>query len=203
MKSTTLTVAAAAMVIFVQSAQAREHHHDHRHHHSLMASRGIFVGERQHQTDCSLLRPPTSRRARSCIGGAIKRVRLPGAAGRCVASSASIRVRHSTWRATGRIGAGRDRPELARWWYGRTMSARSSVSKTENGSSNPATTAMRFAPALARSRARLRSGGVDCPSSSPFLESKRPPGYRAAQFSKNAVRAIRLLPSAARPSGNL
>ena len=46
MKSTTLTVAAAAMVIFVQSAQAREHHHDHRHHHSLMASRGIFVGER-------------------------------------------------------------------------------------------------------------------------------------------------------------
>src|SRR5262249_10526394 len=87
MKSTTLTVAAAAMVIFVQSAQAREHHHDHRHHHSLMASRGIFVGERATPNGLFAFRPPTSRRARSCIGGAIKRVRLPGAAGRCVASS--------------------------------------------------------------------------------------------------------------------
>ena len=110
-------------------------------------------------------------------------------------------VRHSTWRATGRIGAGRDRPELARWWYGRAMSARSSVSKTENGSSNPATTAMRFAPALARLPARLRSGGVDRPSSSPFLESKGPPKYRAAQFLKDTVRAIGLLPSAACCSG--
>ena len=185
MKSTTLTVAAAAMVIFVQSAQARERHHGHRHHHSLMASRGTFVGERATSNGLFAFAAANCR-ALPYIGGAIKRVRLPGAAGRCVALSASIRVRHSTWRATGRIGAGRDRPELARWWYGRTMSARSSVSKTENGSSNPATTAMRFAPALARLPARLRSGGVDRPSS-PFLESKGPPKYRAAQFLKNTV----------------
>jgi len=166
-----------------------------------MASRGTFVGGRA--TPNGLLAFATANVPSSATVYRGRNQARPAAcaAGRCVASLASIPVRHSIWRATGRIGAGRDRPELARWWYGRTMSARSSVSKTENGSSNPATTAMRFAPALARSPARLRSGGVDRPSSSPFLESKGPPKYRAAQFLKNAVRAIRLLPSAARCSG--
>jgi hypothetical protein len=44
---------------------------------------------------------------------------------------------------------------------GRTTSERSSVNKTANGSSSQAMTAMRFAPALARSPARLRSDGVN------------------------------------------
>ena len=163
MKSTTLTVAAAAMVIFVQSAQAREHHHGHGHHHSLVARRGTSAESGQRQTDCLHLPPRTLRLLRCCIEGTTKRGRLPGAAGRCAVSSAPIRVRHSTWRATGRVGAGRDRRELARWSYGRTMSARSLVRRTANGSSNRVTTATPSAPDLARLQARLRSGGADCP----------------------------------------
>jgi hypothetical protein len=58
------------MVIFVQSADAREHHHGHRHHHSL------FV-----------LRPRTFLSSTTVyIGGATRRVRLPGVAGRCAIS---------------------------------------------------------------------------------------------------------------------
>jgi hypothetical protein len=156
-----LTVAAAAMVIFVQSADAREHHHGHRHHHSLVASRGTSAEARSTPNGLFVLRPRTFLSSTTVyIGGATRRVRLPGAAGRCAISSAPIRGRHSIWRAIGRIGAGQDRREQEPWSCGHTMSARSSVSKTENGSSNPATTVMRFASALARSRARSRSGGL-------------------------------------------
>ena len=194
MKSTTLTVAAAAMVIFVQSAQARERHHGHRHHHSLMASRGTFVGERATSNGLFAFAAADVPSIAAVYRGAIKRVRLPGAAGRCVASSAWIRVRHSIWRATGRIGAGRDRPELAlaapcrqdRRSAKRRMDRR--IRQRRPCASHP--------PSLDCRR--------DCDQvelSSPFLESKGPPKYRAAQFLKNTVRAIGLLPSAACCSG--
>jgi len=64
----------------------------------------------QQQTGCLLLRPLILSRARR-IGDAARRVRPPGAVGRCAISSAPTPVRHSIWRATGRIGADRDRQE--------------------------------------------------------------------------------------------
>ena len=108
MKSTTLTVAAATMVIFVQSAEALEHHHGHRHHHSVVASRGTSAGARSTPNGLFAFAAMNIQSSATAYRG---RDRVPGAAGRCAASWVPIRVRPSIWRATGRIGAGRDRPE--------------------------------------------------------------------------------------------
>ena len=133
------------------------------------------------QMDCLAL----PQRTRPSIGpyrptmAATKRGPRRGAAGRCGDRSGLIPARATTSRATGSIGAGRGLRESAPWSCGRTTSERSSVNKTANGSSSRAMTAMRFAPALARSQVRMRSGGVDCP---PIFESKGPPRSRAALF---------------------
>lgn len=111
MKSTTSTVAAAAMVIFVQSAEAPEHHHGHRHHHSLVASRGTSAEARSTPNGLFAFAAANLASSMTVYGGAARRVRLRGAAGRCGTSWAPIRARPSIWRATGRIGAGRDRRE--------------------------------------------------------------------------------------------
>jgi hypothetical protein len=158
MKTTTLTVAAAAIVMFALSASAREHHHGHHHHYHHMAASRAHLGKldrlvRRCQMDCLAL----PRRMRPSIGpyrrtmAATKRGRLRGAVGRCGDWSGVIPVRATTPRGP---------RESALWSCGRTTSGRSSVNKTANGSSNPATMTMRFAPALARSRARLRSVGL-------------------------------------------
>src|SRR4029077_16071138 len=127
-KSTTLTVAAAAMVIFVQSADAREHHHGHRHHHSLVASRGTSAEARSTLNGLFVLRPRTFLSSTTVyIGGATRRVRLPGAAPSRRRRSGAVIQSGAQW--------AQDRREQEPSSCGHTMSARSSVSKTENGSS--------------------------------------------------------------------
>src|SRR6516225_1046782 len=137
MKSTTLTVTAAAMVIFVQSAQAREHNHGHRHHHSLMASRGTFVGERATsnglfafaaadiRSSAAVYRGRNQARPAAWCGWEMRRL-----VGVDPGPSFNPARNWAHWGRPGPAGIG----------AGRTMSARSSVSKPENGSSNPATT---------------------------------------------------------------
>src|SRR5262249_7717174 len=84
-----------------------------------------------------------------------------GAAGKCDISSAPTRGRHSIWRATGHIGVGLEQRELEPLSFGRTTSEKSWVAKTANGSSNPATTAMRFARGRVQSLVQLPSGGAN------------------------------------------
>jgi hypothetical protein len=159
MKTTTLTVAAAAIVMFAQSASAREYHHRHHHYRHVAASRGTFgqTGSAGPALPNGLFgfaatNAPSIGSYRRTMA-ATTRSPQRGAAGRCGDWSGLIPVRATTSRATGPIGAGRGPRELALWWCGRITSERSSVNKTANGSSSQATTAMPFAPALARSRA--------------------------------------------------
>ena len=151
----------------------------------------------QHQTDCSFCGREPFCRALQYISGA-----RPGASGCLVrlADAPSRRRRSGAVIQSGaqlgalgpaRIGGNRSRGRVA------TPCRQDRRSKTENGSSNPATTVMRFASALARSRARSRSGGVDCPGPLRFRKAKGRPSPARPVLIK-AARAVRLLLSAAR-----
>jgi hypothetical protein len=170
MKSMTFAVTIVGLMTFAQSAHAREHHYRHGHHHHIVASRGmsaaqgsgwsadsVWLGVQRQQVESlpsrrrEILPFRQGRLIVAVTAGAPQR----GAVGKCDISSAPIRSRHSIWRATGHIGVGLEQRELELLSFGRTTSEKSWVGKTANGSSNPATTAMRFARGRVQSPVRL------------------------------------------------
>ena len=156
MKSTAPLVAAAAMM-FAPSAYAREQTIDM----AVMITSSDIASTRDRTPVGHLKEIPIGLRAGwpirlgQPIAAATGDAPRLGAAGRCGGSLATTQGHRSISRLTGRVGEGPGRRASAPLSSGRITSARSSIGKTDSGSSNPATTVTLCAPGPAPSRARF------------------------------------------------
>ena len=163
MKLTAFVVAAAAVTMFAPSAHARAHYYHHSHHvarHRIYASShsgrstrsaaGWTSGESAYsgRSYRSSYRGRDRGRPAAWCGWEMRRL-----VGSDPGPSYNLARNWAHWGRPGPVGVGAVSS-------GRIMSARSSAMKTASGSSNPATTVVRCAPARARSRARLPSAGA-------------------------------------------
>ena len=170
MKSMTFAVTIVGLMTFAQSAHAREHHYHHGHRHHIVASRGMSAAQRSGWSADSVSvwgsAPTSGIFAFAAAGNPSLETRT--------AYRGRDRGRPEAWCgwemrhlvgadpgpsfnlcATGHIGVGLEQRELELLSFGRTTSEKSWVGKTANGSSNPATTAMRFARGRVQSPVRL------------------------------------------------
>jgi len=142
MKTTTLTVAAAAIVMFAQSAYAREHHHRYHHHHHMAASRD----------DANPLVAYRGRdRGRPAAWCGWEMRRLVGAD---PGPSYNLARNWAHWGRAGAAGVG----AVVVWSHhvGKIVGRENDQWIIESGNDD-----MRFAPVLARLRARSQSVGAN------------------------------------------
>src|SRR5215470_22291 len=143
MKSMTFAVTIVGLMTFAQSAHAREHHYRHGHRHHIVASRGMSAAQRSGWSADSVSvwgsAPTSGIFAFAAAGNPSLETRT--------AYRGRDRGRPEAWCGWEMrhldIGVGLEQRELELLSFGRTTSEKSWVGKTANGSSNPATTAVR------------------------------------------------------------
>ena len=145
MKTTTLTVAAAAIVMFAQSAYAREHHHRYHHHHHMAASRDVS-GRRESTV---AYRGRDRGRPAAWCGWEMRRL-----VGADPGPSYNLARNWAHWGRAGAAGVG----AVVVWSHhvGKIVGRENDQWIIESGNDD-----MRFAPVLARLRARSQSVGAN------------------------------------------